>query len=112
MRDTYKTINMQPSLDRRSTTADPVLDAKKVSENIEGLQKWVLNATRAREVDLQDYNNQKSQNPVFYNYIPASSSDLLGTEKAGDMAADTSHLYIVVNNSGTLEWQRVAISTF
>jgi len=73
---------------------------------------WIRQATREREYDLADYSNQVSTNPTFYTYVPSSSTDLIGTEKAGDMAASTSYLYIVVNNAGTLRWQRVATATF
>lgn len=73
---------------------------------------WIRQVTREREFDLGDYENQITTNVRFYSYTPADSSDLIGTEKAGDIAADTSYLYIVVNNSGTLQWQRVGTATF
>ena len=44
--------------------------------------------------------------------MPSSSTDTIGTEKVGDIAVDNSYFYIVVDNSGTLEWRRVAISSF
>jgi hypothetical protein len=64
---------------------------------------WIRQVVRERDVDLSDYEEQESTNVVYYNYTPTSSSDLIGTEKAGDIAADTSYIYIVVNNSGTLQ---------
>ncbi|QDP62943.1 MAG: hypothetical protein Unbinned5081contig1002_48 [Prokaryotic dsDNA virus sp.] len=73
---------------------------------------WIRQVIRERDVDLSDYEEQESTNVVYYSYTPTSSSDLIGTEKAGDIAADTSYIYIVVDNSGTLQWQRVATSTF
>lgn len=73
--------------------------------------KWIFAATRAREFDVQDYDNQVQNNPVIYD-APSSASDIIGTEKVGDIAADASYFYIVVDNSGTLEWRRVGISTF
>lgn len=78
----------------------------------EEIKDWIREATRERELDLADYNNQVSTNVVYYDYTPSSSSDLIGTEKAGDIAASTSYLYVVVDNAGTLRWQRVATSTF
>ena len=78
----------------------------------EDILDWIIQATRERAVDLGDYDVQVATNAVYYNYTPSSSSDLIGTEKAGDIAADTSYIYIVVDNSGTLQWQRVATATF
>lgn len=74
--------------------------------------EWIRQATREREYDLEDYNNQTSTNTTIYNYTPASSTDLIGTEKAGDISVTTSYIYVVVNNAGTLRWQRVATATF
>lgn len=70
---------------------------------------WIRQATREREFDLENYNNQTTTNVTFYSYIPSSSSDLIGTEKPGDIAADTTTLYVVVDNAGTLEWQSISI---
>ena len=87
---------------------------KLIKENatLSELVQWAVQATRERSKDLQDYDDQVATNAVIYDYTPTSSSDLIGTEKAGDIAVDTSYLYIVVDNSGTLQWQRVATSTF
>ena len=79
---------------------------------IKEIVDWCRQATRERAFDLEDYDDQIRTNPVYFTTPPSSSSDLSGTEKEGDLAADTSYLYIVVNNSGTLQWQRVATSTF
>lgn len=78
----------------------------------EDILDWIKQVTRERGVDLIDYDQQVATNATIYNYTPSSSSDLIGTEKAGDIAADTSYLYVVVDNSGTLQWQRVATATF
>lgn len=78
---------------------------------IEDIQTWIMNATRNRQFDLQDFDKQTTENPRIYN-APSSSTDTIGNEKVGDMAADASFLYIIVDNSGTLEWRRVAISSF
>lgn len=72
---------------------------------------WIRDATRNRRFDLDDYNRQDTTLPVIFD-APSSSSDIIGTEKAGDISADANFLYIVVDNAGTLEWRRVAISSF
>lgn len=79
---------------------------------LDNLKDWALQVTRAREDDILDYSEQVTTNTKIFTAIPTSSGDIKGTEKAGDIAVDTNFLYVVVNNSGTLQWQRVAISTF
>lgn len=109
MRDKYKAVTIKPSLDKMSTPLNPILDAKRVAENIQELEKWIINATRSREVDLQDYDNQATTNPVIYD-TPSSGSDLRGTEKVGDIAVDSGFLYVVVDDGG-LVWKKTALST-
>lgn len=77
----------------------------------EEIKRWISDVTRARQADLDDYDLQESSKPKIFN-APASSTDTKGTEKVGDIAVDASYLYIVVDNSGTLEWRRVGISSF
>lgn len=79
--------------------------------SLDDLILWAQTATRHRQFDLDDYNNQVSANPFIYS-APASSSDMVGTEKVGDIAVDNGFLYVVVDNAGALEWRRTAISTF
>lgn len=81
------------------------------SPNDADIVQWLRNATRQRQFDLDDYQDQVSNNPYIYP-VPSSSSDLVGTEKVGDIAADASYFYVVVDNAGTLAWRRVAISSF
>ena len=112
MRDKYKTISTTSALDLRSTPVEPILDVKNVADNLDQINMWIINTTRAREIDLQDFDNQQSANVSIYKAAPSSSSDLKGTEQVGDISADTNYLYVVVDNAGALEWQRVAIATF
>lgn len=46
--------------------------------------------------------------------IPTSSADVAVTDRVGDQAValDGSYLYILVDNSGTAEWRRVALGSF
>lgn len=77
----------------------------------EEIKRWINDVTRSRQADLTDYDLQEATKPKIYG-VPSSSSDLIGTEKEGDIAVDASYFYIVADNSGTLEWRRVAISSF
>lgn len=79
---------------------------------IKDLSEWARDVTRSRLYDVSDYNEQTARNSSIFSSVPSSSSDLAGTEKAGDIAVDSSYLYIVVDNAGVLEWRRVAINSF
>ena len=78
---------------------------------LEELIRWAKDVARTRRFDLEDYDNQISGNPFIFD-VPSSSSDMIGTEKVGDIAADDSFFYVVVDNAGVLEWRRVGISSF
>lgn len=82
-----------------------------VNAGIEDVIKWIENATRDRGIDIDDYNNQVASNPIIFS-APSSSTDITGAEKVGDIAADASYFYVVVDNAGSLEWRRVAIGSF
>jgi hypothetical protein len=43
---------------------------------------------------------------------PANSADVQTPDRLYDRVTDTSYEYILINNAGTLEWVRIAISTF
>lgn len=86
----------------------PIID---MGGGIKDVINWIIEVTRERNIDLDDFNNQERDNPKIFP-VPASSSDLSGAEKAGDISFDTGFFYIVVDNAGTLEWRRVAIVSF
>lgn len=87
-----------------------------IENTITDIILWALDVARERQIDLADYNNQIASNPVIFTTAPTSSSDLKGSEKIGDMAfgtdSGTEYVYFVVDNGGTLQWQRVALATF
>jgi len=78
---------------------------------IEQVVRWIADVTRDRANDLSDYESQQATKPTIYP-VPASGTDLIGTEKAGDVAADEHHLYVVVNIAGVLEWRRTSLHNF
>lgn len=73
---------------------------------LEDLILWAKDVTRSRVFDVDDYNLQVSNNPFIYD-APSSPTDLLGTEKPGDIAVDSSNLYVVFDNGTTLEWATI-----
>lgn len=44
--------------------------------------------------------------------IPSSSADVAASDKVGDVNYTASYLYILVDNSGTPAWRRVALSSW
>ena len=111
MRDKYKTLAPKPVLTIGSTVTNASLDPMATSNAIKELQDWAVSSTRSRGADLADFNIQTTENPRIFA-VPTSSTDIVGTEKAGDVATDASFLYIAVDNAGAIEWRRGGISSF
>ena len=81
----------------------------------EGIIGFLKQIIRLRVDDVTEVNNF----PNVYmsgrkvNKIPTSSSDVTaGKDKAGDFNYNVNYLFILVDNSGTLVWRRVALSSF
>ncbi len=79
------------------------------NSGISDVLRWVQDVTRERANDVADYNEQQATKPTIYP-VPASGTDLIGTEKVGDIAADEHHLYVVVDVGGNLEWKRTLLT--
>lgn len=75
------------------------------------VSQWIADVTRDRANDLSDYETQEATKPTIYP-VPTSGTDFIGTEKAGDIAADQHHLYIVVDIAGVLTWRRTSLTNF
>lgn len=43
---------------------------------------------------------------------PANSADIQGSDTLYDIVLKSDYVYYLVNNSGSLEWKRVALSSF
>jgi len=80
----------------------------------DGNNPWEKDVAQKREDDIEDWNNL----PKLYvrksnrTTAPSSSTDILAGETYGDGIFLNGFLYIIVNNGGTLKWQRVALSDF
>ena len=82
--------------------------------------EWKKTVTDLRDQDVSDQDNFFKQfalkSGVFVksarSSIPANSSDVLDGDMAGDFYVSLGFLYIAVNNSGNVKWQRVALSDF
>lgn len=44
--------------------------------------------------------------------IPTSSADVAATDKIGDQSYDADYWYILVNDSGSAAWRRVALGSW
>lgn len=44
--------------------------------------------------------------------LPTSSTNVLATDKVGDVNYDASYLYILVDNAGTPTWRRATLGTW
>ncbi len=82
-----------------------------INTNEDSVIEWIAEVTRERANDLSDYQTQEAVHSSIYP-VPSSMTDLIGTEKAGDIAVTTGFIYVVVDNSGVLAWRRAALSTF
>lgn len=78
--------------------------------------KQLLRAiVQERDQDIKDFDNLRN---VFMSgrkvgKIPTGASDIADTDRVGDFNYDftTGYLYLVVDNSGTAVWSRVALDT-
>lgn len=80
----------------------------------QGSTSWEREVTRLREEDVSMIDNlpkvyaRKSARTV----APTSSTDILPNDAKGDGIYLNGFLYVVIDNSGSLKWQRVALSDF
>lgn len=73
---------------------------------------WMRDVTEKRETDVQDFDNLPK---VFVRKVsrePVNSTDIIPQDKIGDFSFVEGYLYILINNSGTVKWQRTALADF
>jgi len=81
----------------------------------DGIINFLKQIIRLRSDDVTEVNNFSS---IFMsgrkvNKVPTSSSDVIsGQDREGDFNYNVNYLFILVDNSGTLVWRRVALSSF
>lgn len=80
---------------------------------------WINNVQQQRSKDVTDWDSLlqtyiHGRNRTYINdrNVPTSSADTAVTDAEGDVMYDTNYLYILVNNSGTLVWRRVALAAW
>lgn len=69
--------------------------------------------SRVRQNDIQDWNSLPNTYIAGRKVakVPTASTDITGSFP-GDFNVTASFAYFCVNNSGTVEWVRVAVGTF
>lgn len=80
-------------------------------KEIFGLVEYIVNERRK---DVTDFDNLKN---VFISgrkvaKIPTAAIDVVNTDSIGDFNFTPSYLYVLVDNAGTAEWRRAALSTW
>lgn len=73
-----------------------------------------LDVVRIRREDVIDYNNLDKKFILGrkVSRVPSSSTDVLDTDREGDVSMTSSYLYVLIDNAGTLAWRRVALSSW
>lgn len=69
--------------------------------------------TRERTNDIKEFENLQNRFMAGRKVgkIPAGAATA-STDKLGDFSYDENYFYIVVNNSGTAEWRRIAYTAW
>lgn len=83
----------------------------KIINKEDQLMNWVQDVTRTRAFDVSNFTDLQA-NTARILPVPASSTDIKGYEKAGDIAVDASYIYYVTTTGGALVWRRISSSTF
>lgn len=87
-----------------------------LNETTKDLSTVVRDMVRIRKDDLSDWGNLKNTYVLGRrsSRIPASSTDVLKTDKENDVVTDIAggFEYKLVISSGKLEWRRVALGSF
>jgi len=80
-------------------------------EDADGLLRYIA---KERKNDVKDFNNLTNTflSGRKSSKVPTGAADVTDTDRVGDISYDVSFLYILIDNAGTAEWRRVALSSF
>lgn len=84
------------------------------TSNEKDMEKLLLAITKERRSDIRAFDNLVN---VFIrgrkvDKIPSGASDVAADDRLGDFNYSASYLYLCVDNSGTVEWRRAALSSW
>lgn len=85
-----------------------------VTENLQGVYDTVQFIVRERDNDVRDWNNLPN---VFgrgrkVGKIPTGSADVDPTDRIGDFSFDDAYFYLVVDDTGSAAWRRIALASW
>jgi hypothetical protein len=80
-------------------------------KTLDGIFKFLDFVVRERKNDVNDFINLKNNfiSGRKVGKIPMGAADIDVSDRVGDFNYDTDFIYIVVDNSGTAEWRKVAL---
>jgi len=78
------------------------------------IAKAVRDIVKLRDSDIKDYENLPSRfvGGRSVGRVPASSADVLATDRVGDVSKSGQYIYYLIDNAGTIEWRRTSLSSF
>ena len=81
------------------------------SNDVPELLRYIV---KERKNDVKDFDNLTN---TFISgrksgKVPTGAADISDTDRVGDFSYDVNYIYIVVNNAGTAEWRRAALSSW
>lgn len=84
------------------------------TSNEKDVEKLLLAITKERRSDIRAFDNLVN---VFISgrkvdKIPTAANDVSADDRLGDFNYSASYLYLCVDNSGTTEWRRTALSSW
>ena len=84
------------------------------TSNEKDVEKLLLAITKERRSDIRAFDNLVN---VFISgrrvdKIPTAANDVSADDRLGDFNYSASYLYLCVDNCGTTEWRRTALSSW
>lgn len=78
------------------------------------VKEWLRQVSNIRKDDITQIQNLTN---IFVSgrkvgKIPTGSADVAATDRIGDVNYDASYYYILVDNSGTAVWRRIALGAW
>lgn len=87
---------------------------KIIQGNLEEIRTWADFVTEQRTNDVTDFDEVQNRFAGMRKVarIPTATNNVLDTDREGDFTFDNSYMYIATNNGGTLQWNRIALTTW
>ncbi len=82
--------------------------------SVQEVERWAKFIARTRDEDITQANNYTN---IFIRgrlvgKVPSGSADVAATDKLGDINFTDDYMYVLIDNSGTAEWRRVALGSW